>query len=130
MQKLRTKPYIELINQFLKEKAVKKVVDLGCGDFRIGNQINKEGIDYTGVDIVSALFERNNKIFGKPNVRFACANAVDEELPDADLCLIRQVLQHLSNKDIEAMLNKCRKYKYVIGSNTYLQIKTLFQILI
>lgn len=26
------------------------------------------------------------------------------------------MLQHLSNKDIEAILNKCRKYKYVIVS--------------
>jgi SAM-dependent methyltransferase len=111
-----TQPYISLVNQFVKEKKVKSIVDLGCGDFRVGNLIFKDGLDYTGVDIVPSLIERNNKAYGKENVRFKCINAVDEELPAAELCLIRQVLQHLSNNDIEKILNKCRQYKYVIVS--------------
>lgn len=111
-----TKSYIDLINNFIKERGVKKVVDLGCGDFRVGSQIHKEEIEYTGVDIVPALIERNNKTFGKLNVRFSCINAVDENLPQGDLCLIRQVLQHLSNKDINSILKKCQRYKYVIVS--------------
>src|SRR5262249_6315737 len=34
--------------------------------------------------------------------------------PDADLCLIRQVMQHLSNREISRLLKKTRKYAYVI----------------
>lgn len=111
-----TAPYIELINGFIKEKGIKSIVDLGCGDFRVGNLIDKTSIDYVGVDIVPALIERNNKAFGAKNVKFLCINAVDDALPSAELCLIRQVLQHLSNDNIKIILEKCKQYKYVIVS--------------
>ena len=39
---------------------------------------------------------------------------VSEHLPSADLCLIRQVFQHLSNRDIMAVLSKLWKYKFVL----------------
>lgn len=111
-----TAPYIDLVNRFIKEKSIKSVVDLGCGDFRVGNLIEKTDIDYTGVDIVPALIERNNKSFGAKNIKFLCINAVEESLPSAELCLIRQVLQHLSNDNIKIILEKCKQYKYVIVS--------------
>lgn len=109
-------PYIKVINQFIKDKSVKRIVDLGCGDFRVGNLITKEGVEYTGIDIVPSLIQRNINMFSASNIRFECINAVKEDLPDGDLCLIRQVLQHLSNTDILVILEKCRKYKYVIVS--------------
>jgi len=37
-------------------------------------------------------------------------------LPDADLCLIRQVLQHLSNAEIHAVLENISHYKYALIS--------------
>ena len=43
-----------------------------------------------------------------------CLDIVEDELPDGDLCLIRQVLQHLNNNDIAKILDHCRKYKYVL----------------
>jgi hypothetical protein len=39
---------------------------------------------------------------------------VEQVPPDGDLCLIRQVLQHLSNSEIEQVLNNVKKYPYVI----------------
>jgi|LauGreDrversion4_2_1035121.scaffolds.fasta_scaffold43077_4 SAM-dependent methyltransferase len=111
-----TVPYIDLINKFIKDNSIKSVVDLGCGDFRVGRLIEKSEIDYTGVDIVQNLIDRNNKIYGEENVEFLCINAVEDELPVAELCLIRQVLQHLSNENIKIILEKCKQYKYVIVS--------------
>lgn len=109
-------PYIEVINGFIEKKEIKTVVDLGCGDFRVGNLIKKSNMDYIGVDIVPGLIKRNNKTFGAKNVKFLCLNAVDQILPVADLCLIRQVFQHLSNDNIKIILEKCKQYKYVIVS--------------
>ena len=34
--------------------------------------------------------------------------------PDGDLCLIRQVLQHLSNKQISQVLANCGKFPYLV----------------
>jgi hypothetical protein len=40
-------------------------------------------------------------------------------LPDGDLCLVRQVLQHLSNAEISKVLENVRKYKYLIVTEHY-----------
>ena len=37
-----------------------------------------------------------------------------DSLPTADIVLIRQVLQHLSNKEVQSIISKLSAYKYVI----------------
>lgn len=88
-------------------------VDLGCGDMRIGDQICGLFKSYTGVDIVAPLIESHRKNKGKDNVRFEHLNIAEDPLPTGDVCLIRQVLQHLSNREISAILEKASMYKYV-----------------
>lgn len=111
-----TKEYVSIVNTFIKNNNIKSVVDVGCGDFRVGALIWKQGITYTGIDIVPELISNNQKKFGSFNVGFKCLNAVTDELPDGEVCLIRQVLQHLSNQHIQTILHKCRKFRYVIVS--------------
>jgi hypothetical protein len=74
---------------------------------------------YTGCDVVPDLIEHLNKNRASETVEFRCANIVEDELPDGELCLIRQVLQHLSNAEIKRVLENCRKYKYLIITEHY-----------
>ena len=37
-----------------------------------------------------------------------------DDLPNADCAIIRQVLQHLSNKEVEDIVQKLNSYKYLI----------------
>lgn len=104
--------YIDYVNGLINEKSVKTVVDLGCGDFNIGQRIHAD--QYCGVDIVEQLIDRNRREYAKENIRFECLDIVDDELPDGDLCLVRQVLQHLSNEEIKKVLGKLVKYRYVV----------------
>jgi hypothetical protein len=67
-----------------------------------------------GVDVVPDLIAYNRSRFGGPQVEFRCANLIDDELPDGDLCMIRQVLQHLTNAEILSVLAKCAKYRDVL----------------
>jgi hypothetical protein len=48
---------------------------------------------------------------------------VSDELPQADVCLVRQVLQHLPNKDIKAVLAKLAKYEAVFITEGYPMIE-------
>jgi SAM-dependent methyltransferase len=108
-------PYINVISEFIQANKIKTVVDLGCGDFRIGRRITETSqVSYTGVDVVKDLVKYNNRNFKRENIRFLYKNIVKDKLPDGELCLIRQVLQHLSNNDIKAIVDKCKKYKYLI----------------
>jgi SAM-dependent methyltransferase len=108
-------PYAATINEFIKKHNIKSMVDLGCGDFRVGNKIvSDNNVNYIGIDVVPELIAHNNKFFRNSSVRFLCKNIVRQKLPVADLCVIRQVLQHLSNDDILRVLKKCKQYKYLI----------------
>ena len=108
-------PYCNLIKEFLSShKDIKRVTDLGCGDFNVASKWLNDEIDYIGVDIVPEMIESHQKNYGSDHVRFMCLDIVDDELPDGDLCLIRQVLQHLNNSDVAKILAKLKKYKYII----------------
>lgn len=111
--------YAAAIRKFIAENDVKRVVDLGCGDFRVASKFVSGDFHYTGCDVVPSLVEYLNSKFANRNVEFRCVNIVEDELPNGDLCLIRQVLQHLSNTEIEKILQKARKYKYLIVTEHY-----------
>jgi hypothetical protein len=117
--------------QFLTDFAVKKslanlkIVDLGCGDFRVGQQLlqnlanSQIQYQYTGVDIVPDLIKSHNEKYTKRDIKFVCINIIQENLPQGDICLIRQVLQHLSNQDIKKILEKLSQYKYVFITESH-----------
>jgi len=106
--------YANLIKKFIAEKQVRTHVDIGCGDFRAGRAGRVAGVHYIGIDIVPTLIERNQRRFSDAEIEFRCIDAVDDHLPDGDLCTIKQVFQHLSNAEIGLILRKARKYRYVI----------------
>ncbi len=114
-----TSLYVDLVRGFIKDKRILTVVDLGCGDFRVGRKLQMDGVQYLGVDIVDDLIEQNQRSYGTHSITFQCLDIVSDELPDADLCLIRQVLQHLSNSEIISVLHKTKKYKYVMITEHY-----------
>lgn len=108
-------PYIACLIEFfgsLDEKIT--ICDLGCGDFNVGNQLVEHSQKYIGVDIVDDLIQRNKELFHKDNLEFHCINIVNENLPEAECVLVRQVLQHLTNDEVAKVLGKLKNYKYVI----------------
>ncbi|HYD49649.1 MAG TPA: class I SAM-dependent methyltransferase [Terriglobales bacterium] len=107
-------PYARVVRALLEEKQIRAVVDVGCGDYRVGGAIRTAGTDYIGVDIVPALIERNRRLFGDAKTQFVCLDAVVAPLPDGDLCILKQVLQHLSNAEIARILSRTKKFRYLL----------------
>lgn len=91
------------------------VVDLGCGDFSVGRELLRrtENVKYIGCDIVPELIQAHTANTKDPRVSFREVDIVADELPDGDICLVREVLQHLCNSDVSRVLGKLVKYKYV-----------------
>lgn len=108
-------PYIKVVNSFLSsfEKPL-TVCDLGCGDFNIGQQLFAQTKQYIAVDIVPKLIAYNQENFQNKNLSFHCLDIAKDELPIADCAIIRQVLQHLSNDEIQSVVKQLSKYKYLI----------------
>jgi SAM-dependent methyltransferase len=89
-----------------------RVVDLGCGDFSVGRQLAAACGSYVGIDIVKPLIDYNLNTYSTPQITFRYANIIADDLPDGDICMVRQVLQHLSNDEILAVLPKLFKYRW------------------
>jgi len=109
------KPYINTLVSFLTSfKTPLTVCDLGCGDFNIGKELVKYTQQYKAVDIVESLIEYNKKKFKGDNLEFHCLNIALANIPLGDCAIIRQVLQHLSNAEVQQVLDKLTVFKYVI----------------
>jgi len=111
-----TNDYINEIKKFLSSLPKKPdVVDLGCGDFVIGSKIREYCNNYIAVDIFDELIYFNKKKYKTLNVDFRVLDITAEELPEGEICFIRQVLQHLSNDSITDFIKAIKdKYKYLI----------------
>jgi SAM-dependent methyltransferase len=107
-------PYCDIIRAFVEANKITRMVDLGCGDFAVGSRLITAGVHYSGIDVVPDLIRYNQEHFGSPDIEFRCINIIDDELPQGDLCLVRQVLQHLSNAQILRTVKALGRYRYVI----------------
>ncbi len=108
-------PYIEAVKSFLESfDNSLTVCDLGCGDFNIGKQLVKYTKKYIAIDIVSSLIKRNISKFKLENLDFICLDIAKNKLPQTDCVILRQVLQHLSNNEVQEVVGKLVDFKYVI----------------
>jgi SAM-dependent methyltransferase len=91
------------------------IVDLGCGDFQVASALlgRLRHVTYVGCDIVPDLIAHNNKTYATDAISFRCLDIVRDPLPVGDICLVRQVFQHLSNSDIAIVLQRLKPYKLV-----------------
>jgi SAM-dependent methyltransferase len=102
--------YKRFVDQLLRKignGAKLDVIDLGCGDFSSSRCLDFDVIrQYTGVDIVEEVINANRATWGDSSRRFECLDILEEEIPRADVILIKDVLQHLSNAAIKEIVRK------------------------
>ena len=108
--------YVKSVKKFLSSLKNKPVIiDIGCGDFNIGKNFLTQATQYVGCDVVPSLIDFNIKTHRHENLSFNHLDAVKDELPKGEVAIIRQVLQHLSNTQIQSILRKIAlNYDYLI----------------
>jgi SAM-dependent methyltransferase len=114
-----TQEYRAYVEDFMKKHAVKSVVDAGCGDWSFSSAMDWGDASYLGVDIASDVIEAVRKKHEKGKIKFEVGD-ITEDLPAADLLIVKDVLHHLSNELIHKFIkNNLRKgkYKWVILTN-------------
>ncbi|WP_394829207.1 methyltransferase domain-containing protein [Pendulispora albinea] len=98
-----TRAYRAFIEQFIVERGIRSVLDLGCGDGGLSAAIDWKGARYLGIDVVGRLVQANRARF--PNLAFAVGDAMELQ-PHAgfDLLIVKDVLQHWSHQTVLAFL--------------------------
>ena len=111
-------PYISSVKNFLKDKNLSIIVDIGCGDFNIGKNFLNYSNNYIACDVSDFILDRNIKRYHLiKNLEFRKLDLGVDILPEGDVCIVRQVLQHISNQEIINFCNKINSYnpyKYLI----------------
>lgn len=110
-----TARYRAWLKDFLRQNAVRSVVDLGCGGWQTSSLVDWTGVDYVGVDVSTTIIEANRKKHGREGVRFEVLDSY-ETLPSADVLIVKDVLQHLPNEDVHKVL-ALRQYKTIVATN-------------
>jgi hypothetical protein len=93
----------------LDEVGAKILLDAPCGDFFWMQHVALGVENYIGVDIVRDQIERNRAKYSCLNRRFLCLDVTVDQLPQADLIFSRDLLVHLSFRDIEAALKNFKR---------------------
>lgn len=105
--------------RLLQQFGIARMLDAPCGDFNWFRRIPRpSGPDYVGGDIVQPLIQRNAERYTDSRTRFVHIDIRRDALPEADLWMCRDCLQHLSEQDIvEALDNFVRSgIRYILTS--------------
>jgi hypothetical protein len=102
------------------------VIDIGCGDFEVGRALVEQvpALSYIGCDIVPPLIEFLQNHYASDRVRFQQLDVVEDRPPSGDVCLIRQVFQHLSNADISKALQNLGEFRTIYVTEGQPEIRT------
>lgn len=110
--------FVSFFNDFIKTHSdIKTVVDIGCGDGQTAKHFDISGKTYIGCDVSSFALDKIKKVHFSGNIRFQLLDATYGTLPDGDVAVVKDVLQHLSNESVSGILEKLDKYRYVIMQN-------------
>jgi SAM-dependent methyltransferase len=120
--------YVDLLQQIIVDPKykIKSVVDIGCGDWGLSKHIDWSNVQYTGIDIVPEIATNLQAQYGSHNVTFKQGNLMFDELPSADLLIVKDVLQHLPNQAVSSLIaTQLKKYKFAIITNDRERIQYL-----
>jgi len=113
-----TREYRAYLEDFIKTHHIKSVVDAGCGDWTFSSVIDWNGASYLGVDIASDVIATVRAKHEKATIKFQVGDITDD-LPAADLLISKDVLQHLSNANVQKLLALTPRFKYSLITNAY-----------
>lgn len=108
--------YIPFLKKFITDNEVKTVVDLGCGDFRCGPHIyNDLNVKYVGYDAYEKVVSNNKENFNPSKFQFHHLDFLNnkEKLISADMCILKDVLQHWFMEEIYSFLDYLTETKKI-----------------
>ena len=112
--------YVDVLQKYIDKPEIKTVIDLGCGDWQFSKFLDLSSVLYLGVDVVDSVIDSNIDLYSASNIDFISRDIITYELPQVDLIICKDVLQHLSNRDVISVLIKIIKSsKFALITNDF-----------
>ncbi len=118
-------PYVEIVQKLVRDEGIISVLDIGHGDWEMWESYKFDDTNYIGIDVYAELTRELNKRLGSTSREFICLNAATQELPKAEICITKDVLQHLTNDDVSNILKKMQDYRFLVICNDFYQFNFL-----
>ena len=118
-----TAGYREFLQNFIAQRNIKTIADVGCGDWQFSRLMDFSKVQYTGYDVSSIVIEQNTKLYQKDNIKFVHYDGDFEQVEPADLLICKDVLQHLPNAYIHNFLKVLPKFQYALITNDIDELK-------
>ncbi len=123
---INNRKYIQFVQKFLtSHEDIECILDVGCGDWQIGHKIDWGHCKYIGIDVSDYVLAETKRKYETDTIKFHVIDAANDVLPDADLVIIKDVLEHLSFDKIQRILDKTDKYKYILIQNDINILETI-----
>jgi SAM-dependent methyltransferase len=121
-----TRKYQEFLQDFLVNRSIQSIVDLGCGDWQFSKLIDWSGISYRGYDVAETVIQKNSKEYSSKNIMFDVLRNYGQ-LPKADLLIMKDVLQHLDRREVTRIIEEAfPKFKFILVTNCIPPIRKIF----
>lgn len=115
-----TKTYIYFLENYFRTLPIKKISDIGCGDWQFSRYINWDNYEYTGYDVVQHLIDNHQLHYQKENIHFQQFDILQnyQQFPETEVIILKDVIQHWPTMNIVVVLSFLqRKCKYMIITN-------------
>ena len=112
-----TQPYKIFLEDFIRQNNIESIVDLGCGDWQFSQFLDFGGATYIGIDASKRVIAHNQQSFSRPGVSFANLPKDCNDIPCADLLVCKDVLMHLSTKEVQDIVSILPNFKYALITN-------------
>jgi hypothetical protein len=113
-----TKYLREKIKEVVREKNIKSVIDIPCGDFNWMKEIVFSFDSYIGGDIVEKAIEENNNKYSNSRIKFINFDIINDKIPNGDLLIVRDIIGHFPIDDGLKIINNIlnSKCKYLLST--------------
>ncbi len=113
-----TKSLRKSLEYLIKLFNIKTLIDAPCGDMNWISQMDFQGINYLGFDIVGELVEKNQKKFENySNITVEKKDILNEPIPCSDLILCRDLIIHFPIESIYSLIRN-----FILSESKYLLI--------
>jgi hypothetical protein len=116
--------FMPFLKGFIQTNKIQTIVDLGCGDFICGPSIYHHlDITYFGYDTYKEIIDYHSEKY-QSDKKYTFYHldffSKKEEINSADLCILKDVLQHWNTPEIYTLLDYLvdnKKFKYILIIN-------------
>lgn len=99
----------DFLQDSINKHSIKKILDLGCGDWNWMEDVDLQGAEYLGIDCDDNMIQQNLTKYGSDKIKFQVGDIFSGQIPKVDLVICRDVLFHVRQELAMRLIDRLKK---------------------